>query len=70
MHADNRRLLGIAAGIVILIAWTGAASEWNDKGCGMMQGYGYVISHGGGPDRNEGCEEYFGDVSYTDDYQG
>lgn len=61
--------VGIA--LVILLVWTFAAGDWQDKGCTTPQGYGFVISHGGWPDEHEGCEEgYDGRSRYTHDYEG
>jgi len=63
-HRRNR--LGIA--LLLLLAWTFAAQQWTDKGCGAFpQSYGLVVSHFGTPDHFEGCDEY---GEYTDDYYG
>ncbi|MET9517429.1 hypothetical protein [Streptomyces sp. NPDC002994] len=67
---SNRKLIGIIAGIIVLFAWSGAASEWDGKDCSLSQGYMFTITHGGGPDQHEGCEESFGGNAYTDDYRG
>lgn len=60
------------AGIVLLlfIAWSLAASQWQDKGCDTAQSYGLVISHFGTPDHYQGCEFEPGGPVFTDDYQG
>lgn len=61
----------IALGLIALMVWTFAASDWQAKGCTMPQGYGFVILHGGWPDEHEGCEDGYGDhPEYTSDYQG
>ena len=54
--------------IVVLVFWTAAASDWQDKGCTMTQGYGFAIGHGGWPDEHEGCEDEYGDPTYTAEY--
>lgn len=66
----NRKLIYIVIGIVVFIAWSGAAGEWDDKECSLGQGYMFTITHGGGPDEHEGCEESYGNNTYTDDYLG
>lgn len=60
------------AGFVLLlfIAWTLAAQQWGDKGCGSGQSYGLVITHFGTPGHYEGCESEPGGPEYTDDYAG
>lgn len=60
------------AGIILLafIAWTLAAQDWSDRGCGTMQGYGLVVSHFGTPGASEGCESEPGGPAYTDQYDG
>lgn len=51
---------------VLLLAWSFAARQWSDKGCGMFpKSYGLVVTHFGTPDHYQGCDEY-GD--YTDNY--
>ncbi len=46
------------------------AGSWSDKGCSMPQGYVFVISHGGSPDSDQGCEDEPGGPAYTDQYYG
>ncbi len=60
------------AGIVLLllIVWSLAASQWQDKDCGTAQSYGLVVSHFGTPGHFEGCESEPGGPAYTDDYEG
>jgi hypothetical protein len=66
-----RRKTTIAGFILIaFIAWTLAAQDWSDKGCGTMQGYGLVVTHFGTPAGNEGCESEPGGPAYTDQYGG
>jgi len=61
--------IGIA--LIILMIWTFAAGDWEDKGCTKTQGYGFVLSHGGWPDEHEGCEDGYGDhPRYTSNYRG
>lgn len=57
-------------GLIALLIWTAAAADWQDKGCGMVQGYGFVILHGGWPDEHEGCEDGPVHPTYTSDYRG
>ncbi|MEV5063827.1 hypothetical protein AB0K94_22415 [Streptomyces sp. NPDC053794] len=64
------RTMKIVAVIVVLIAWTAMANSWTDKNCTLMQGYRFVISHGGSPDRDQGCEDEPGGPEYTDQYYG
>jgi hypothetical protein len=56
-------------GIIVVIFWTAAASDWESKGCTMTLGYGYAIQHGGWPDEHEGCEDKYDDPHYTDEYR-
>lgn len=58
----------LALGLIAVLVWTFAASDWSDKGCTMPQGYGFVITHGGWPDEHEGCEDEPGGPVYTDEY--
>ncbi|MBT2508830.1 hypothetical protein J7I98_23670 [Streptomyces sp. ISL-98] len=67
-QASYRTLFGLIAIVVILIAWTGAAGEWDNRECSLGQGYVFVIAHGGGPDEHEGCEDEPGGAVYTDEY--
>jgi hypothetical protein len=48
----------------------GRANSWTEKGCTLPQGYMFVISHGGRPDRDQGCEDEPGGPGYTDQYYG
>jgi hypothetical protein len=66
-----RRKTTIAGFVLLLgIAWTLAAQQWTDKGCGTAQGYGLVVSHFGTPEHYEGCESEPGGPEYTDNYDG
>ena len=60
----------IAAALVLLLIWTVMANSWTDKGCSLPQGYSFVITHGGTPDRDQGCEDEPGGPEYTDTYYG
>ena len=68
MSNSARTAIAFIAAIVGLIAWTGAAGEWDSRGCSLGQGYSFVVVHGGGPDEHEGCEDEPGGAVYTDDY--
>jgi hypothetical protein len=63
----QRRTTQVGIVLILLVAWTLAAQQWQDKDCGAGQSYGLVISHFGTPDHYQGCDEY-GD--FTDDYAG
>ena len=66
-----RRKTTIAGFVLIaLVAWSLAANQWIDRGCGTAQSYGLVISHFGTPGEHEGCESEPGGPAYTDDYDG
>ncbi|WND33969.1 hypothetical protein RI578_06530 [Streptomyces sp. BB1-1-1] len=60
----------IIAALVLLLIWTAIADTWTDKGCTLPQGYRFVITHGGSPDRDQGCEDEPGGPEYTDTYYG
>lgn len=60
----------IVIALVLLIAWTAMADSWTDKGCTLSQGYVFVVSRGGTPDRDQGCEREPGGPMYTDRYYG
>ncbi len=60
----------IIAALVLLLVWTAVADTWTDKGCTLPQGYRFVITHGGSPDRDQGCEDEPGGPEYTDTYYG
>lgn len=60
----------VGIGLIVLLVWTFAAGDWEDKGCTKAQGYGFVIMHGGWPDEHEGCEERLDRTTYTADYRG
>jgi hypothetical protein len=62
------RMQKTIAAVVLLIAWTMMANSWADKGCTLPQGYSFVISHGGTPDHDQGCEDEPGGPEYTDQY--
>ena len=64
------RMQKTIAVVVLLLVWTMMANSWADKGCTLPQGYGFVISHGGTPDRDQGCESEPGGPEYTDQYYG
>lgn len=61
----TQKIVGV---LLLLIVWTATANSWTDKGCSLPQGYVFVISHGGSPDRDQGCEDEPGGPSYTDQY--
>lgn len=44
------------------------ANSWTEKGCSLPQGYVFVVTHGGSPDRDQGCEDEPGGPEYTDRY--
>lgn len=54
--------------LVLLILWSMMASSWFDKGCSMAQSYGFVFTHAGPPDGDEGCESGIDGPEYTGDY--
>ncbi|RSN99946.1 hypothetical protein DMH26_17640 [Streptomyces sp. WAC 05379] len=56
--------------LLLLIVWTGVANSWTEKGCTLPQGYVYVVTHGGSPDRGQGCESEPDGPVYTDQYYG
>lgn len=56
----------IVLAIIAFVVWTMVADGWTDKGCSMGAGYAFVITHGGGPDRDQGCDN----GRYTDTYYG
>ncbi|MFD4258222.1 hypothetical protein ACFWR9_11475 [Streptomyces sp. NPDC058534] len=60
----------IIAALVLLMIWTAIANTWTDKGCTLPQGYAFVITHTGSPDRDQGCEDEPGGPRYTDTYYG
>jgi hypothetical protein len=71
MKADARGWLirnnkKIVLSILLLMVWTMVADGWTDKGCSLPQGYAFTITHGGSPDRDQGCDE----GAYTDRYYG
>lgn len=66
-----KRSTTIVLSCIALIIWTMFAGQWSDKGCDLFpQSYGLVISHVGGPDHYQGCEDELGDPTYTDNYRG
>ncbi|MGD1224983.1 hypothetical protein AB9Q10_41945 [Streptomyces krungchingensis] len=60
----------IVAALLLLIAWTAVANSWTEKGCTLPQGYVFVVTHSGSPDRDQGCEDEPGGSAYTDRYYG
>jgi hypothetical protein len=69
--APRRRLsttAKAAIALTLVIVWTAAAGDWQDKDCTLPQGYGFVILHGGWPDEHEGCEDEPGGPVYTSEY--
>ncbi|MET8826541.1 hypothetical protein ABZX40_41320 [Streptomyces sp. NPDC004610] len=64
----NQKIIAV---LVLLLIWTAIADTWTDKGCTLPQGYRFVITYGGSPDRDQGCEDGPGDLpQYTDTYYG
>ncbi|MEU6416044.1 hypothetical protein [Streptomyces spiralis] len=60
----------IIAALLLLLVWTAVANTWTNKGCTLPQGYAFVITHGGSPDHDQGCEDEPGGPVYTDRYYG
>ncbi|WP_406365268.1 hypothetical protein [Streptomyces sp. NBC_00645] len=63
----TQKIVGV---LLLLLVWTVVANSWTEKGCSLSQGYIFVVSHGGSPDRDQGCEDEPGGPAYTDQYYG
>ncbi|MFI1889831.1 hypothetical protein [Streptomyces jumonjinensis] len=68
MTTFTKIFIAVVGMLLLAIPWTGAAGEWQDKGCTSSQGYGYFLIHGGWPDENEGCEDEPDGPVFTDEY--